>query len=386
MDDQIEAKDNDDELFLHLVSGASSNFCADDDHLAKNTEDSDNSEGIWEEGFIEEETLPMKVDEKDHESSPPDNCCDDDELEWEEGGCDVPEVPSSSEYNQNKLPKGDIEEEALIQEAIKRSLEDSEKQEFENGVPKDLQTSVEDKSLQSYDDVPKPSEAPGITYSRSEASFCKETIKEMGVESNSGEDGVMHDPEVLESDGQENRNQAQREGNGGPTGTNRTYSLESLPPYDVSTSTPAARPSPSSKDNDTITSAPRTHEWPKDDSDEVIKQNTSNSHQSECNTNDPYIGETSKGPQKELLMDELVANTATQKENVIQKDINISTSEMNFTKLSANYDSHIISENNLEKEISFLRQEQVDLGNERRKLESHAESVSSEMFAECQVC
>ena len=84
-------------------------------------------------------------------------------------------------------------------------------------------------------------------------------------------------------------------------------------------------------------------------------------------------------------MDELVASTATRKENVIQEDINIATSEMNSAKLSENYDSHIISENNLEKEISFLRQEQVDLGNERRKLESHAESVSSEMFAECQV-
>lgn len=384
VDDQIGTKDNDDELFLHLVSGSSSNLFGDDDRLAKNTGESDNSEGIWEEGVIEEETLPTKVDEKDHQSSPPDNCSSDDEVEWEEGGCDVPEVPSSSEYSQFKLPKGDIEEEALIQEAIKRSLEDSEKQEFENGVPKDLQTSVEDKSLQSYGDVSKPSEAPGITYSRSEASFCKETIKEMGVGSNAGEDGVMHDPEVLEADGQENKNQAQRESNDGQTGTNRAYSLGSLPLHNVSTNTPTAKPSPSSKDNDTIVSAQRTHEWPKDDSDEVIKQNTSNSDKSECNTNVPYVGEISKAPQKELLMDELVAKTTILKENVIQEAINITTSEMNCTELSENYDSHIISENNLEEELSFLRQEQVDLGNERRKLESHAESVNSEMFAECQ--
>ncbi|KAM0845234.1 hypothetical protein ACQ4PT_056508 [Festuca glaucescens] len=367
VDDQTGAKDNDDELFLHLVSGTSSSFFADDDRLAKSAEESDNSEGIWEECVIEEEILPKKVGEKDYQSSLPDNCSADDEVEWEEGGFDVPDVPSSSEYNQFKLPRGDIEEEALIQEAIRRSLEDSEKQELENGVPKDLQTS----------DVPEPSEAPGTTYYNSEASFCKETIKELGVESNAGEDGVMHDSEVLEADGQENKNQAQRESNDGQTGTNKDYSPGSLPPYNVSTSTPAARPSPSSKDNDTIISAPTTHEWPKDDSDEVIKHNTSNSHKSECNTNDPYIGETSKAPRKELLMDELVANTAIQKENVVQEDINI-------TKLSENYDSNIISENNLEEEISFLRQEQVDLGNERRKFESHAESVSSEMFAECQ--
>lgn len=383
VDDQIGVKDNDDKLFLHLVSGTSSKLFADDDRLAKTTEESDNSEGIWEEGVIEEETLPMKVDEKDYQSSPPDNCCTDDEVEWEEGVCDVPEVPFSSEYNQCKLPKGDIEEEALIQEAIKRSLEDSEKQEFENGIPEDLETSIEDKSLQSHDDVPKPSEAPATTYSHSEASFGKETIKEMGIKNSSGEDGVMHDPEVLEAERKENEKQAQLESNDGRAGTNTDYSRGSSPVYNVSTSTLTARPScsPKVQDNDAIVSATSIHEWPKE---EVIKQNTSNSHKSGCNTNDPYIGETSMAAQKEPLMDELVADDAIQKENVIQDDINITTSEINSTQLNENFDSHIISENNLEKEISFLRQEQVDLGNERRKLESHAESVSSEMFAECQ--
>ncbi|KAJ3676310.1 hypothetical protein LUZ60_003722 [Juncus effusus] len=42
------------------------------------------------------------------------------------------------------------------------------------------------------------------------------------------------------------------------------------------------------------------------------------------------------------------------------------------------------NEANLEEEISILKQEQINLGDQRRKLESHAESVSSEMFAECQ--
>ncbi|KAM3315089.1 hypothetical protein ACQJBY_033693 [Aegilops geniculata] len=382
VDDQIGVKDNDDKLFLHLVSGTSSKLFADGDSLAKTTEESDNSEGIWEEGVIEEQTLPMKVGEKDYQSSPPDNCCTDDEVEWEEGVCDVPEVPFSSEHNQCKLPKGDIEEEALIQEAIRRSLEDSEKQEFENGIPEDLETSIEDKSLRSHD-VPKPSEAPATTYSHSEASFGKETIKEMGIKNSSGEVGVMHDPEVLEAERKENEKQAQLESNDGRAGTNTDYSRGSSPVYNVSTSTLTARPScsPKVQDNDAIVSATSVHEWPKE---KVIKQNTLNSHKSECNTNDPYIGETSMAAQKEPLMDELVANDAIQKENVIQEDMNITTSEINSTRLNENYDSHTISENNLEKEISFLRQEQADLGNERRKLESHAESVSSEMFAECQ--
>nr|BAK08020.1 predicted protein [Hordeum vulgare subsp. vulgare] len=381
-DDQIGVKDNDDKLFLNLVSGTSSKLFADDDRLAKNTEESDNSEGIWEEGIIEE-TLSVKVDEKDHQSLPPDNCCTDDEVEWEEGVCDVPEVPSISEYNQCKLPKGDIEEEALIQEAIKRSLEDSGKQEYENGIPEDLQISSEDKSLQSHDDVPKSSEAPAKTYCHSEASFGNETIKEVRIKDSSGEDGVMHDPEVLEAERKENEKQAQLESNDGRACTNTDYPRGSSPVYDVSTSTHTAGPScsPKVQDNDAIVSAASIHEFPKE---EVIKQNTSNSHKLACNTNDHYIGEISMVSQKGPLMDELVADDAIQKENVIQEDMNTTTSEINSTQLNENSDSHIISENNLEDEISFLRQEQVDLGNERRKLESHAESVSSEMFAECQ--
>lgn len=44
------------------------------------------------------------------------------------------------------------------------------------------------------------------------------------------------------------------------------------------------------------------------------------------------------------------------------------------------------SEANLEEEIRVLDQEFVSLGDEQRKLERNAESVSTEMFAECQVC
>lgn len=44
------------------------------------------------------------------------------------------------------------------------------------------------------------------------------------------------------------------------------------------------------------------------------------------------------------------------------------------------------TEANLEEEMRVLDQEFVSLGDEQRKLERNAESVSSEMFAECQVC
>lgn len=45
-----------------------------------------------------------------------------------------------------------------------------------------------------------------------------------------------------------------------------------------------------------------------------------------------------------------------------------------------------LSEAILEEEMRVLDQEYVNLGDEQRKLERNAESVSSEMFAEIQVC
>lgn len=44
-----------------------------------------------------------------------------------------------------------------------------------------------------------------------------------------------------------------------------------------------------------------------------------------------------------------------------------------------------VTEASLEEEMLILGEEERELGNERRNLERNAESVSSEMFAECQV-
>lgn len=45
-----------------------------------------------------------------------------------------------------------------------------------------------------------------------------------------------------------------------------------------------------------------------------------------------------------------------------------------------------ITEDELTNRISVLEQERLNLGDEQKRLERNAESVSSEMFAECQVC
>jgi DNA excision repair protein ERCC-5 len=125
---------------------------------------------------------------------------------------------------------------------------------------------------------------------------------------------------------------------------------------------------------------PETHV---DDHDMNMEQNSKDSNKSKCSQDVGNIEETLKSPQTDLLVDE--PDTTESKENATKGDLKVSTSEINYTQVGDNDDKYGISATYLDEELSRLRQEQIDLGHERRKLESHAESVSSEMFAECQV-
>ncbi|RLN17931.1 DNA repair protein UVH3 isoform X1 [Panicum miliaceum] len=370
---------------LFETSGTASDIFADNDCLDKKMEESEGSECIWEEGVNEGETLPMKLDEKDNRSSMPENCSDD-EVEWEEGDSLVLGVASSSEHNTCNVPKGDMEEEALIQEAIRRSLEDFDKQASENVSTEDMQASVGNRSLQFSDDVSKISETHGETTTHSGAALVKETNEESRMEINSDDNDVIHNTGLIGTSRQENENQPQRVNNDGHFDVHRAHLLESLPHCTTSTSNIAEKTSDSSKANCNNVMISRTEipETPVDERDKNIEQNSMNSNQSKCSQEVTNIGETLKSPRKDLLVDEPVACTMEPKENATEGDLKVSTSEINYTQVGGNDDNHGISATYLDEELSRLRQEQIDLGHERRKLESHAESVSSEMFAECQ--
>lgn len=382
MDDQNEVKDNDEEIFLELASATASQIFA-DDSLANKTEESDDSECIWEEGVIEGETLDMKVGEKDHKSSLREA---DDEVEWEEGDCYVPEDPSSSKQNPCKVTKGDLEEEALIQEAIRRSLNDFDNQTSETVITEDLmQPSIEERSLQSADDAPETSGALGGTCSHSKVGTVKQGNEEARIEINFDAIDVMHDVRVVVpgADGQENEKQAQLVNNDSHVDVQRAHLL---PLHNKSISNLSEKVSDSSKDNasDVIVHTRGSPERPMDDG-KCINQKIMNYDKSKCCKDVASVGENSKSPPKNLLTDDLVAESIPRKENVTDWNAEFSTSDINYMPSGDNDGSHSMSAAYLDKELSLLRQEQINLGNERRKLESHAESVSSEMFAECQV-
>jgi DNA excision repair protein ERCC-5 len=384
MDDQNEVKDNDEGIFLELASGTASEIFTHNDHLAKQTEESDDSGCIWEEGVIEGDTPGMKVDEKDHKSSLHGNFSDD-EVEWEEDNCYVPGDPSSSEHDPCKVPKGDLEEEALIQEAIWRSLNDFDNQTSETVITENLQAPVEERSLQSADDAPQTSGAQGETYSHSEVGVVKEGNEKTTTGTSFDEDDAMHDIGVPGADEQENEKRTQLvyndDGVPGADGLEnekqtqlvnvdvhvdlqRARLLESIPLHNnKSTSHLSETVSDCSKDNvsDVIVCTTESPERLLDDAGKCINKNNMNSDKSKCHEDVASVGETSKSPQKNLLPDNLANDSAPQKENATQWDVEFSTSDINYTQSDDNGLNHSMSAIYLDKELSLLRQEQIIL-------------------------
>ncbi|KAL5679512.1 hypothetical protein ACJX0J_005897, partial [Zea mays] len=383
--DQTEVKDGDEDIFLQLVSGmAPNNIFSGNNCLVKKMEESVDSECIWEDGVIEAGTSPVKIDMKDHKSSLPENCSDD-EMEWEEGDSFVPGVASSSEHNPCNAPKGDLEEAALVQEAIRRSLEDFEKKASENVSTGDIQASVEDRSLQFSNNVPKISESLGENDSHSGVPVVDEINNETRTEINYDKDDMVQGTGLLGTERQESESQPPLVNNDWHADMHRAHPLGSVPPCTTFTSDLAEKPSVSAETNgeDVMIFTTKIPGTALGDCDKTSNLNIMNSDQSKCSKDIASTGE-SLSHQKNLLIDELLAVTAEQKENATQVDLKFATSEVDYTQICGNDDNHTISASYVDAELSRLRQEQIYLGHERRKLESHAESVSSEMFAECQ--
>ncbi|PIA62144.1 hypothetical protein AQUCO_00200266v1 [Aquilegia coerulea] len=92
---------------------------------------------------------------------------------------------------------------------------------------------------------------------------------------------------------------------------------------------------------------------------------------------------------EEPLTKELASSAPIKHNLVAEKNMGYPVEELRHTEdnclIQNNMDVPIeVSEASLDEEMLHLRQERMDLADEQRKLERNAESVSSEMFAECQ--
>lgn len=77
----------------------------------------------------------------------------------------------------------------------------------------------------------------------------------------------------------------------------------------------------------------------------------------------------------EKLTKEKICDFSTEKQGLMRDQLFVDDNK-----------EHEIMEDHLAEEMLFLGEEREELGSEQRRLERNAESVSSEMFAECQVC
>lgn len=406
-DGEDNSLNGDDELFSSLVAGnpviISSSEAAPSNRQSDSTSDSD-----WEEGIIEEkggscidnigvETKPTVVE---------DRVCDDSEVEWEEGLFDVSNSASACPSKHgNPVSKGRLEEETNLQEAIRRSLEDFD---VENGVDESFK--VED--MKEYDE--KSNEVKDVA-------FCQENDKaehplEHGLfggivdvavklDSVDGKNtsqkteapgsqflsllaGNSHEMEVHNDELCEvyQKNVAESEDVGRETlptelaanfKTNRVHVISDL-------LSDASTHSGDAFDLANICSRDSSHI---SDSmlggmpDSVLADSSNNDSDAAptCNldvTADPAIPLGEASVKDKTPVEQKLAEGFSEKGRRMDNSIIGDTKNGHFG----------VTEDLLEEEMMILDQECSNLGDEQRKLERNADCVSSEMFAECQVC
>ncbi|XP_059284468.1 DNA repair protein UVH3 isoform X1 [Lycium ferocissimum] len=117
---------DDDDIFARLVAGdPAMEFPMDHSPSKKQSLDSA-SDVEWEEGVIEEKGDLLSNNSQGEGQAPldKDGMDDEAEVEWEEGCLDIHEEPSLLPSDSRSAYKGALEEEANYQEAVRRSLED----------------------------------------------------------------------------------------------------------------------------------------------------------------------------------------------------------------------------------------------------------------------
>ncbi|XP_068642422.1 DNA repair protein UVH3 isoform X2 [Aristolochia californica] len=323
------------------------------------------------------------------------NVSDEEEVDWEEGVCDVPSNTGPLFTEQEHISRGHLEEEADIQEAIRRSLQDFTKEkssseivdlEISGGI---LETSVDALSLE--DSMLDSSSVPlkGVYHQHRHKSHEAENgVERLCVEAMQ----LMDNPlDICEksaiSKGNLNDGVSVDLYKGSSThevGDDGRQRHEEAPTEDGSTALELKQPdmnlvecriddSNLGETNDSEVgasdTAPTVHNSISDSSHQNLSSGIINSRDS--------IGDDN------LTRDTFHSDIVSEIDEVSK-----SGHQFNEDKPPLPYDLQFEIEGSLEahldEEIVHLRQEREVLGDERRKLERNAESVSSEMFTECQ--
>ncbi|KAL5974330.1 hypothetical protein ACLOJK_030994 [Asimina triloba] len=412
-EDETEANNTEvNDLFAQLVTG-NSNFSTESVPCGKHT-----SEVSVDCALVEapkEGSFSNDVD-KSQPSLVDNSICDESEVDWEEGTCEVPMDTLHSTYEPKQtVSRGHLEEEADIQEAIRRSLEDITK---ENSI---LLSSLGEDVEHSGDMLHPPdvllennvgqcqishetvevlerSENGGV-YAQAMDSLEKEIIYSRNLD-------VKTDGTSVSMEGDDERN---------PDSNNVVSSHSVCKDKKFSVEKPPSGASSKESIESSITGLGYLNNNPNqgktsaisggctvgssgvishvlnaagsDSIDVIAKATNQNGSEASHSCRSSEKGDNYPDILVGTFAEKMGTENDGEQESLVGNVRSVPTDDGEHNKDEANQSSEFqpyVSATTLDEEMLLLQQERMDLGDEQRKLERNAESVSSEMFAECQ--
>ncbi|KAE9605090.1 hypothetical protein Lal_00036859 [Lupinus albus] len=385
--------DGEDDIFASLVGRNSREiFCADDTAEKEQRSDSD-SDCNLEEGTIEGKNTNFRGENKVEliSSTADGDNNDESEVEWEDGDCDGAESTLLFPFESEKAAsRGCLEEESDLQEAIKRSLD-----------------SIGDGELKHMSSVDEHSTADENKLGHGEDHDVNTGDSTLPREDNTEQNQL---PEIVDGDEKhdfmDRNNPHTLNFPGGQSKSSLSFNFKNKEllidkPCILDT---RSRPEDSTSDaNATMEDEINmVAEQLSDKCDEDAKvpfycNNSSNVTKEEKKT---YINESvtfskfNDNTKPVIPLTESSLKESTEDRNMEPKLLAVDNDRSfyvegsnNLAKDAVNTSGDLpanVAEVRLEEEMRVLDQEYIDLQNEQRNLERNAESVNSELFAECQ--
>lgn len=377
--DDCEKNDDVDDLFSHLVAQSQTSTFPSDIHL-KDTSDESESD-IWEDGMLERKS----ESEPNHGTA----MILEDDVDWEDGNCDIPSTNSFSQPENNIIvSRGSFEEEAAVQEAIRRSLEefrDEQVEPFSNKIPainkkhsnssspimlkcSSISPSIVDK-VEKHNDSAKEDNVilsmQSTSYtlpkgnSDADLPMLERAYPNHNASSNTFSDGV----DLLKSCDDKVFNDESTSFHLFSNEMHHNCSSQSRSSTEKMKETLTEN---NSSHLDSSVEVPQTTLDKTNKLDAAVKVQQTNV----CKIDKQYWVREEESQTIINNSDEIVSQLEMNQATLDEKDL------FEATELQNSY---------LDERLSHLRRERDQIGEEQRKLEITAESVSSEMFAECQV-
>lgn len=415
-DEKNKCFDGDDDLFAHLVAGNPVKISSAENALSRK-----------QEGIIKEKGNSLSSDggAETKPSLEEGNTSDESDVEWEEGVCDFHKSTSSCQAESGRtVSKGHLEEETDLQEAIRRSLEHVGNKEsnlelaqddknYGEKVHKDIGifdqknniggellpgkngTQENESFCEIVDGVEKPDSVTGVTVLQTSDSSGRQLMSSVACNSDNMRVLITKPHEKYPGSCSGQSMQVASESGSLDREMPCAESVTPLENKEVQviaehlldtfragsglSSSPNHGSEGSSRVSDTISGA-NTNDIQIDKTN-VTKAAPVHLFPDMINPNFPVMKLSTKD-----LTDDLDFQPKLAAEEIIDNSIEEREHNKDNSPFEGNENLQVeVTEGNLDEEMLILDQEYLNLEDEQRKHERNAESVSSEMFAECQV-